>query len=150
MSCKEADLGQSIRLSETTKIGEEKKDRTRPGKNRLHKYLAKKFERGGSLLTGTADPFSLIHNTAADALNETRKQQKKKKILIRQVKYLNNIVEQDHRGIKRVTRPMLGFKSFYSAQKTIFGIELMRMLHKQQMDNTQNLTPAEQFYSLAG
>ena len=39
-------------------------------------------------------------------------------IAIRQVKYLNNIVEQDHRGVKRVTRPMLGFKSFMAAQGT--------------------------------
>jgi putative transposase len=37
------------------------------------------------------------------------------RILVRQVEYLNNIVEQDHRGIKRVTRPMLNFKSFRSA-----------------------------------
>ena len=37
-------------------------------------------------------------------------------IIIRQVKYLNNIVEQDHRAVKRVTRPMLGFKSFEAAQ----------------------------------
>jgi putative transposase len=36
-------------------------------------------------------------------------------IELRQVKYLNNIVEQDHRAIKRMTRPMLGFKSFWSA-----------------------------------
>ena len=35
--------------------------------------------------------------------------------LIRQIKYLNNIVEQDHRGIKRITKPMLGFKAFHSA-----------------------------------
>ena len=33
-------------------------------------------------------------------------------IIVRQIKYLNNIVEQDHRGIKRITKPMLGFKSF--------------------------------------
>lgn len=47
-------------------------------------------------------------------------------IELRQVKYLNNIVEQDHRAIKRKTRPMLGFKSFWSAAKTIAGIELDR------------------------
>jgi putative transposase len=40
-------------------------------------------------------------------------------IIIRQVKYLNNIVEQDHRSVKRVTRPMLGFKSFETAQFTL-------------------------------
>ena len=37
-------------------------------------------------------------------------------IAIRQIKYLNNIVEQDHRGVKRVVRPMLGFKAFDAAQ----------------------------------
>src|SRR5256886_5176365 len=51
-------------------------------------------------------------------------------IIIRQVKYLNNIVEQDHRGVKRVTRPMLGFKAFATAQDTLVGIELMHMIKK--------------------
>jgi len=40
-------------------------------------------------------------------------------IEIRQAKYLNNIVEQDHRGVKRITRPMLGFKSFDTAQRLL-------------------------------
>jgi putative transposase len=48
---------------------------------------------------------------------------------IRKIKYLNNRVEQDHRGVKRVTRPMLGFKSFAAAQDTLVGIELMHMLN---------------------
>ena len=52
---------------------------------------------------------------------------------IRQVKYLNNMVEQDHRGVKRVTRPMLGFKSFDAAQDTLVGIELMHMIRKRQL-----------------
>jgi putative transposase len=71
---------------------------------------------------------------------------------IRQVKYLNNVVEQDHRSVKRVTRPMLGFKSFAAAQYTLVGIELMHMLRKGQMRRGQgeeDLTPAEQFYRLA-
>jgi putative transposase len=46
---------------------------------------------------------------------------------IRQVKYLNNIVEQDHRAIKRRVRAMLGFKAFWSAAITIAGIEIMRL-----------------------
>jgi len=72
-------------------------------------------------------------------------------ILIRQVKYLNNLVEQDHRGVKRVTRPMLGFKSFDAAQSTLLGIELMHMLRKGQLErgDERGLTPAEQFYALA-
>jgi putative transposase len=73
-------------------------------------------------------------------------------IEIRQMKYLNNIVEQDHRGVKRVTRPMLGFKAFGAAQGTLAGIELMHMIRKKQMGlevGEEGLTAAEQFYSLA-
>jgi putative transposase len=51
-------------------------------------------------------------------------------IAIRKVKYLNNLVEQDHRGVKRITRPMLGFKAFDAAQSTLVGIELMHMIKK--------------------
>ena len=67
------------------------------------------------------------------------------------VKYLNNVVKQDHRGVTRVTRPTLGFKSFEAAQHTIVGIELMHMLRKGQMVDGvgQGLTAAEQFYTLA-
>ena len=73
-------------------------------------------------------------------------------IAIRKIKYLNNIVEQDHRGVKRVTRPMLGFKSFDAAQETLVGIELMHMIKKKQMmveAGDEGLTAAEQFYALA-
>ena len=72
-------------------------------------------------------------------------------IAIRQIKYLNNIVEQDHRGVKRVTRPMLGFKSFEAAQSTLTGIELMHMLRKGQLegDEVEGLSAAKQFYALA-
>ena len=72
-------------------------------------------------------------------------------IELRQVKYLNNIVAQDHRAIKRTTRPMLGFKSFWSAAVTLAGIELMHMIRKGQIQSEKGgLTPAAQFYSLAG
>ena len=73
-------------------------------------------------------------------------------IIIRQVKYFNNIVEQDHRGVKRVTRPMLGFKSFTAAQDTLVGIELMHMIKKRQLvveEGDEGRTAAELFYSLA-
>jgi putative transposase len=73
-------------------------------------------------------------------------------IIIRQVKYLNNIVEQDHRAVKRVTRPMLGFKSFEAAQCTLTGVELMHMLKKRQLVVTpgaEGLTVAQQFSALA-
>ena len=54
-------------------------------------------------------------------------------IIVRQVKYLNNIVEQDHRAIKRVTKPMLNFKSFCAAKCVLAGIELMHMIRKGQL-----------------
>ena len=73
-------------------------------------------------------------------------------IVVRQVKYLNNIVEQDHRAIKRVTRPMLNFKSFRSARCVLAGIELMHMIRKGQFatDGADMTSFAEQFYALAG
>ncbi len=76
---------------------------------------------------------------------------KRKRIRIRRCKYLNNIIEQDHRFIKRMTRPMLGFKSFVSASITLSGIEVVRMLHKGQscVSNIQSLTLPERFRLLA-
>jgi transposase-like protein len=53
---------------------------------------------------------------------------------LRQVKYLNNLIEQDHRGIKRLTRPGLGFKSFPSAWRTLRGYEAMNMIRKGQVE----------------
>ncbi len=75
----------------------------------------------------------------------------RKRIKIRQCKYLNNIIEQDHRRIKRLTRPMLGFKSFTAAQQTLAGIELMAMIKKGQMKIRvgDQRSFAEQFYALA-
>jgi putative transposase len=70
------------------------------------------------------------------------------KIHIRQIKYLNNIVEQDHRGIKRITHPMMGFKAFYSVEATLAGIELWHMLKKRQYLNAKNTSAFEQFYAL--
>ena len=73
-------------------------------------------------------------------------------IEIRTMQYLNNIVEQDPRGVKRVTRPMLGFKSFEAAQDTLVGIELMHMIKKRQLmveEGGEGRTAAELFYSLA-
>ncbi len=75
----------------------------------------------------------------------------KKRIKIRQCKYLNNIIEQDHRRIKRLTRPMLGFKNFHAAQRTLAGMEVMVMIRKGQLKRLagNEKTPAEQFYALA-
>ena len=73
-------------------------------------------------------------------------------VRVRQVKYLNNIVEQDHRAIKRITKPMLGFQSFRSAKNALAGIELMHMIRKGQgaMEGCEAMSFADQFYVLAG
>src|SRR4051794_23508963 len=52
---------------------------------------------------------------------------------LRQVKYLNNIVEQDHRRLKRLIRPGLGFGSFWTARRTLAGYEVMAMVRKGQV-----------------
>ena len=72
-------------------------------------------------------------------------------IELRQSKYLNNLIEQDHRAVKRRTRPMLGFKDFRSAAKIIAGIETSHMIRKGQLacPEDQALSSADQFYSLA-
>ena len=57
-------------------------------------------------------------------------------IEILQVKYLNNIIEQDHRFIKKLTKQIKGFKSFNSASATLEGIEVAHMIHKRQFKTT--------------
>jgi hypothetical protein len=47
---------------------------------------------------------------------------------------LNNIIEQDHRNIKRITKPMMGFQSFNTARRTLQGIEAMNMIRKGQVN----------------
>jgi putative transposase len=88
------------------------------------------------------------NKAALDQLNTHRKIP----IKIQQVKYLNNIVEQDHHAIKRITRLMLGFRSFRSAQAALAGIELMHMIRKGQfmMEGRDGMSFADQFYTLAG
>ena len=66
------------------------------------------------------------YKAAMDAINA----QGKPKIVIRQVKYLNNLLEQDHRAIKRITRAMLNVKSFQAACCVLAGIKLMHMIRK--------------------
>ena len=72
-------------------------------------------------------------------------------MVVRQAKYLNNVAEQDHRAVKRTTKPILGFKSFQSAKNILSGIEFMHMIRKDQMmmEGAEEMSPAEQFYALA-
>ena len=67
---------------------------------------------------------------------------------ILKVKYLNNSVEQDHRFIKKITKPMMGFKAFHSASATLSGIEVAHMIRKGQFTNNL-LSAHQQFMALA-
>jgi transposase-like protein len=99
---------------------------------------------------GTPETITIDRSGANTAAIESHNAKHEAGIEIRQIKYLNNIVEQDHRAIKRLVRPMLGFKSFRSAAVTLAGVELMRRIRKGQLETTGEMRPARQLYSLAG
>jgi putative transposase len=101
---------------------------------------------------GVPEKITIDGSAANEAAIKSYNEEHGTAIDIRQITYLNNIVDQDHRAVKRVTRPMLGFKSFDAAQETLVGIELMHMIKKKQMmveARDEGLTAAELFYSLA-
>jgi transposase-like protein len=99
---------------------------------------------------GVPDKVTMDKSGANQAALEQLNKEREVPITIRQVKYLNNIVEQDHRAIKRITRPMLGFKSFRAAREILAGVELMHMIRKGQfMLNGEGMSFADQFYALA-
>ncbi len=88
-------------------------------------------------------------NIAALAdMNTEYESAKEAAIEIRQNKYLNNRIEGDHRFIKRIIRPMLGFKSFTSAKITLVGIEIVHMIRKKQLITANNQNNYDKFASL--
>ena len=109
------------------------------------RYFEKSIQQNGVPETVTIDK-SGANLAALHAVNAERDTP----IKIRQVKYLNNVVEQDHRAIKRIIRPMLGFKDFRCARVILSGIEIMHMIAKGQMIHTGKIKPSAacQFYSL--
>jgi putative transposase len=110
------------------------------------RFFEKAINQSGVPETVTIDK-SGANLAALDAINGNRETP----IKIRQSKYLNNLVEQDHRAIKRLTRPMLGFKNFRCARILLSGIECMHMIAKGQMKCAPGTRKsiADQFYSLA-
>lgn len=98
-------------------------------------FFRKAFKNNGIPGSVTIDK-SGSNTCALNSFNE--KQPEEQKIEIRQNKYLNNIIEQDHRFIKKRTKPMLGFKSFRSAKITIAGIENIRIIQKGQIIRSNN------------
>ncbi len=110
------------------------------------RFLARAIEGNGLPQTVTIDKSGA--NTAGI---ENYNSEHGTAIAIRQCKYLNNIVEQDHRAIKRIIRPMLGFKSFPCGRVILGGIEIMHMICKGQLqcNDGSTLSAAQKFYSLA-
>jgi putative transposase len=101
---------------------------------------------------GVPEKITIDGSAANEAALQSYNEEHGTAIAIRKSKYLNNLVEQDHRRVKRITRPMLGFKAFAAAQSTLTGIELMRMIKKRQwvvQERNEALTAAEHFYALA-
>ncbi len=98
---------------------------------------------------GTPAKITIDQSGANTAAIESYNAAHDTEVEIRQVKYLNNVVEQDHRAIERQLRPMMGCKSFGSAAVTLAGIQLMHMIRKGQLTAAGRLRPANQFYSLA-
>jgi transposase-like protein len=88
------------------------------------------------------------NKAALEAINQNLSEDQK--IEIRQSKYLNNMVEQDQRFIKKRTKLTLGFKSFYGDSQTIKGIEIIHMIKKGQLKNNNDnyKTTFEHFFSL--
>jgi putative transposase len=115
-------------------------------KSAARRYFEKSIAQNGAPETVTIDK-SGANLAALEAINADRETP----IKIRQSKYLNNLIEQDHRAIKRRTRPMLGFKTFRCARILLTGIELMHMIAKGQMLCARGTHPsaAAQFYELA-
>ena len=104
-----------------------------------------------SRLHGVPEKITIDQNGANTAAIEGIRTDSGADIEMRQSKYLNNLIVQDHRAVKRIVRPMLGFNNFRCARALIAGIETMHMIKKGQLGaiKDQVSSAANQFYSLA-
>ena len=120
---------------------------------RAHRDLAaaRRFFERAIELHGVPKTITIDKSGANTAAIEGLRADSGADIGLRQSKYINNLVEQDHRAIKRIVRPMLGFKSFHCARAILAGIETMHMIKKDQLDRpkARASSAVHQFYSLA-
>ncbi len=109
------------------------------------RFFKKAMRQHGQPKVVTMDK-SCANKAVVDELNEGKS--KEEAIVIRQSKYLNNLIEQDHRNVKRRIVPMLGFNNFSRAQTLLTGIELVCMLRKGQYPQEPMcpISPAAFFY----
>ena len=95
----------------------------------------------------TLDGYAASHRAVREMPNENGAWKQSK---LRSSKYLNNLIEQDHRGIKFRTRPMLGFKNYDCAATTIAGIELLRRIGKNQFSLRPLRVKDDQMITISG
>jgi putative transposase len=115
---------------------------------RRMKGLAQKFLKKAIGNNGTPRVINIDKSGANKEGIRTINKRNFKEIKWRQCKYLNNIVEQDHRNIKRRIAINTGFKEFESAQRTLAGIEIINIIRKNQIKNSK-ASAFRTFYSLA-
>ena len=108
---------------------------------------ARRFFRKAIGTSGLPEKITIDKSGANKAAISDYNNSEEASIEIRQNKYLNNLIEQDHRSIKQLFKSTLGFQSFRTASITIRGFESMRMLRKGQVD-VGGKTPTENFYAL--
>ena len=95
-------------------------------------FFRKAFKSQGSTpRTITLDGYAASHRAVREMMADGQIPESTK---VRSSKYLNNLIEQDHRGVKSRLAPMLGLKGFRTAAITIAGVELLRRIHKDQFD----------------
>jgi transposase-like protein len=92
-------------------------------------FLRNALKKHGDPLSITLDAYAASHRGLKDS-GEIFYQ----KMRVRSCAYLNNVVEQDHRRVKRRVNPMLGFKSFENARVVVGGIEFAQKILKKQYD----------------
>ena len=112
---------------------------------------ARRFLERAIDLHGVPEKITTDKSGASTAAIEGMRADSGADIELRQSKYLNNIVEQDHGAIKRIVRPMMGFKACRCARIILAGIETIHIVKKGQLDSpkVEAMSAAPQFYSLA-
>ena len=119
------------------------------------RFLSKALKRHGRperiVVDGSQTNREAILSCDTESRLQDRSRRNLKPIRIRQSRYLNNRIEQDHRAVKRRVRSMLGFKSVVTAHVILGGIEMVHMMRKGQAKYARDLhlSLAEQFERLA-
>ena len=112
---------------------------------------ARRFFECAINLHGIPEKITIDKNGANTAAIEGIRADSGADIELRQSEYLNNLIERDHRAVKRIVRPMLGFKNFRCARAVIAGIETMHVIKKGQLAAIKDRASpaADKFYSPA-